>query len=262
MKRNLKKIIFNSPKCLINLITKYHKIKKQLTEDPIIIGGCGRSGTTLLLSILSAHPDIYAIDEETSTFCPTAYLENFNPKAKINMLRFYCFLNKKIPKTCNRWCEKTPKNVMCFGKILKYFNNKVKIIHIIRDGRDVILSKHPSKPDKYWVSPERWIKDVSTGLKYKGHPNVYTLKYEDLILNYQNTMKKLCAFLDIEFNQKILNWHKYATVRRNNAFFGEVRTLSKSSINKWEKKENKERVKDFLKKEKAKESLIELGYIK
>jgi hypothetical protein len=42
-----------------------------LPQKPIIIGGCARSGTTLLLSVLSCHPNIYAIPDETYTFCPT-----------------------------------------------------------------------------------------------------------------------------------------------------------------------------------------------
>ena len=41
--------------------------------SPIVIGGCARSGTTLLLSVLSCHPNVYAIPVETQALCPTAY---------------------------------------------------------------------------------------------------------------------------------------------------------------------------------------------
>ena len=38
-----------------------------------MIGGCARSGTTLLLSMLSCHPRLLAIPNETMSLCPTAY---------------------------------------------------------------------------------------------------------------------------------------------------------------------------------------------
>ncbi len=43
----------------------------RLYKSPILIGGCGRSGTTLLTSILSSHPKIALIPHETGIFCPT-----------------------------------------------------------------------------------------------------------------------------------------------------------------------------------------------
>jgi len=47
--------------------------KLSRTRRPIVIGGCARSGTSLLLSLLSCHPQIIAIPVETQTLCPTAY---------------------------------------------------------------------------------------------------------------------------------------------------------------------------------------------
>ena len=46
----------------------------QIPQTPILIGGCGRSGTTLLLSLLSAHPRIRAVSRqgrnlETDAMC-------------------------------------------------------------------------------------------------------------------------------------------------------------------------------------------------
>ena len=46
------------------------------TKPPVLIGGCGRSArlrTSILLSVLSAHPAIEAIPHETEAFCPTAW---------------------------------------------------------------------------------------------------------------------------------------------------------------------------------------------
>lgn len=47
-----------------------------MTRRAILIGGCGRSGTTVLNGLLSCHPQVHTVDIETSAFCPTAYTED------------------------------------------------------------------------------------------------------------------------------------------------------------------------------------------
>ena len=126
-------------------------------KPPILIGGCPRSGTTLLLSILSAHPSILAIHDEMWGFWPTETEEEFSKM----MRKFYLRLDKRlkkmaIPASCTRWCEKTPNNVREFGKIIQWFRPTPKLLHIVRDGRDVATSVHPSDPSKYWVPVEQW----------------------------------------------------------------------------------------------------------
>jgi len=237
------------------------KIKIQFNKPPIIIGGCARSGTTLLLSILSAHPEIYAIPVETRVFCPTAYSDNFDPGAPIKLDYFYDQYLNKFPFSCNRWCEKTPRNVLCFEKILKYFKNQVKIIHIVRDGRDVVLSKHPKRPDQYWVSPEKWIRDTGIGLKYRDHSSVYTVKYEDLVLDYEKTIKDICVFLEIKCRPEILAWHRHAKVCKHDAYFGEVRDIFQDSVGKWKDSRYRERVDLLMQKPEAVELLKALGYL-
>ena len=46
---------------------------------PIVIGGCGRSGTTLLTSLLSSYNQLYVIPCETSLLCPGCYGPNQLP---------------------------------------------------------------------------------------------------------------------------------------------------------------------------------------
>ena len=123
---------------------------RRLRREPIVLGGCGRSGTTLLLSILSCLPKIVAIPRETRAFCYDAYRGGGEYNRAGMFLRFFAYLlSTDIPGECDRWCEKTPKNVLRFDRILKLFNNKVRLIQIVRDGRDVTLSRHPLNPEKY-----------------------------------------------------------------------------------------------------------------
>ncbi len=259
MKKN--NSLLKAARCVKNFILNGPAFKKQLKQPPIIIGGCGRSGTTLLLSVLSSHPEIYTFEHETHSFFPTPYSRSGYLGAR-RTARLYYFLDKQIPKSCNRWCEKTPKNVLFFLKILKHFNNNVKIIHIVRDGRDVVLSRHPRAPDAYWVSPERWVKDVSAGLVLKNHPNVHTVKYEDLVLDFEPTINDMCSFLEVETHSHLFNWHEHATMRRSSRVdTAQTQLLMKDSIGKWKKPEYKERVEELLREPRAPEILKELAYL-
>ncbi len=256
----------------VRLATAYHyirtvsrgslivnSIEKQFVGNPIIIGGCGRSGTTLLLSILSAHPDVFAIPIETGSFVADEPRILY-PSYKFSLNYFYGANFKDVPNGHIRWCEKTPANIQHFDRILDLFNGNVKLVHIIRDGRDVTLSTHPTDKSKYWVESERWTCDVKKGLEFKGHDNVYTIRYEDIINNYDAEIRDLCCFLDLKNSDSIMNWHKNTTVKKNRAWSGEVKPLFSGSVGKWRDPKNKTRVQQFMQNQEAVELLMELGY--
>ncbi|MFW6265995.1 MAG: sulfotransferase family protein [Halanaerobiales bacterium] len=247
----------NAFKKIVNPVINYlgrKKFDSKFENDPIIIGGCGRSGTTLLLSIISAHPNIFAFPREIGIFS-----EWHKGRPRLDRLYRYVLIHK-IPNECNRWCEKTPANVRYFDRILDYFQGKVKLIHIVRDGRDVMLSRHPKDPDKYWVSPERWVNDVKAGLKFKENSRVLTIKYENLIMNFKVSLEKICDFIDEECREELYNWHDNTAVKKNEAWGGSVKELHAESIGKYKKPENRKRVKEVMKNEKVVELLKELNY--
>lgn len=234
------------------------KMERVFSEEPILIGGCGRSGTTLLLSVLSAHPAVYAIPNELSVF---NYWTERKHKEPLRLDRLYReVLFSRIPKQATRFCEKTPRNVRYIPEIMEYFNDQVKFIHIVRDGRDVILSQHPDKKDDYWIKPERWIKDVSAGLSYAEHENVLTIKYEDLVENYSSTINQICSFLNLEMTEELSNWLEHTRVRDNQAWHNGVTSLHGRSIGKWKKRANEQVIKSAMENEKFVELLEKLGY--
>lgn len=192
----------------------------RLRRGPVIIGGCGRSGTTLLLSILSSHPHIFGIDDETYALCFLAYLydtDSARPKSNIGPEFFpvkpgldspirldilYEYLARhQVPDSCTRWCEKTPKNILFCKQILECFGKNSRFIHVVRDGRDVVTSRHPTDPSTFWVKPTRWIQDVEAGLDYEKHPQVLTLRYEDLVTDPEDTLKKYALLLEKIFGR-------------------------------------------------------------
>ena len=180
---------------------------RSMSVRPILIGGCGRSGTSMLLSILSCHPEIAAIDGETQAFCPTGYAKHpvMSSPFQANII-VDIFMNADIPASCTRWCEKTPKNILFTARILDYLGSGARFIHMVRDGRDVVTSRRAAEPDKPHIAPERWIEDVEAGKPYDNHPQVYVIKYEDLVMNCREILTNLCRFLELEYSEKFMDY--------------------------------------------------------
>ncbi len=134
---------------------------------------------------------------------------------------------------CRYWCEKTPKNVHYFDKILTHFGKTARLIHVVRDGRDVVCSIHPDDPTRYWVSPKRWVEDVEAGLEFEQHSQVLTIRYEDLVTCFQETMRRVCKFLDLDVTHHLQEYPVHATVTTSNAWYGQACVQTPSSIGKW-----------------------------
>lgn len=234
----IKRFLYKTYRLFVGLVNLpyYYRLA---SSEPIIVCGCGRSGTTLLLSILSAHDDIHAIDFETGLLTK-AHLGN---KSRIKTILFLSSsMSKNKKKTAIRWAEKTPNNINNIDAINNFFKGKVQIVNIVRDVRDVICSKHPIKQHNYWVEPSRWINDVSQSLNYNNDNNFFTLRYEDLIFENEKTLKCLSEFLNIDFDTKLLEYNKHTQVRKNVAWFGSAKKVNSQSIAKWKHPEHSSRI--------------------
>ena len=241
----------------------------EMSRRPIIIGGCGRSGTTLLLSILSCHPHIFGIAEETVALCPDGYGADglYNPAPDINapfqMEKIYSYLiEHDIPAHYRRWCEKTPRNVLTIGKIIDYFGEPVRFIHIVRDGRDVVTSRHPHDPARFWTTPDRWVQDVSAGRTFENHPQVLTIRYEDLLYEYEKTVRRVCTFIEEDFDPAFLAYPHSAKINQSGAWFGPAREISTQAIGRWRKPEFVARISELLREPGARALLNYYDYLK
>jgi hypothetical protein len=110
-----------------------------------------------------------------------------------------------------RWGDKTPYYVMHLPKLLEWFPD-AQIVHLIRDGRDVALSLFGRKHDFHvyntWFAAEYWESYVE-----KGHDlgralpsdQYLELRYEDLLAQPEDTMRKLCGFLREEYSTELFD---------------------------------------------------------
>jgi|APSaa5957512535_1039671.scaffolds.fasta_scaffold97127_2 hypothetical protein len=114
-------------------------------EQPIIILGAARSGTTLIGSIFKEHPDVAYWEEPNFVWkYKTAYLGHDMIPVKLATEDRRSFIEKNFDSFLNEsgkkvFVEKTPANAYRIAYIHKLFPN-AKFIHLIRDGREVALS--------------------------------------------------------------------------------------------------------------------------
>lgn len=167
--------------------------------NPVFIVGCGHSGTSIMLAILGNHPSFYSITYESAIF------QRSEAEIRTIMLQWD---RECIEAGKKRWIEKTPPHIFQIGKFLLH-RPQSKFIIMLRDGRDVVCSlKSRTEYQDFGTRVERWVYDNLAGLLYWNHPNVMVVKYEDLIVEAETTLKKIFAFLEESYANKVLDYHQ------------------------------------------------------
>ena len=236
-------------------------VKMHFPENPIIVCGCARTGTTLIQSILGAHPNIYSLKTETGEF--TGGWER-NRKGELQPKRFdrfyKYFLENKIPFGPKRYCTKRPRNVHYLKEIIEYHDNNLKIIQMIRNPIDTLTSLHPTKEAGYYVSISRYIQDTRAGFDFFDHPLVHIIKYENLVTNFNKTIKKALVFLEEEYTKELDNWTQHTTIKKSAAWFHNAKKIHKESIGRKNRKRDKKRIKKIINNTELVEIAEKIGY--
>jgi hypothetical protein len=111
-----------------------------------------------------------------------------------------------------RWGEKTPQHVYYWREILECFPQG-KIVHIVRDGRDVAASfiRAQFGPKTYYSAAKRWVRELGEidQLKAAVHPDrFFELSYENLLDHPMEQLSALCDFLGEPFFSSMLEFYK------------------------------------------------------
>ncbi len=108
--------------------------------------------------------------------------------------------------------EKSPKHLFHIQQICDFFP-ETKIICIVRDGRDVVRSlinvpwAEPENPRRFWLFCHEWNESVRAYEREAATQNAHLLHltfYEDLVLNPEQELRKICCFLGEEYEASLL----------------------------------------------------------
>jgi hypothetical protein len=159
----------------------------------ISVSVCRHSGTTLTATVLGAHANALLIPIETGMFLTEEY-------------KFEKIIQNYKTKKFDMVIEKTPNHIYVIDKIKK-LHPETKFIANIRDPRDIAASLYKRFHDWSMVM-DRLTKDFESIINFQEH--LYVVKYENIVHNFEETFHKICKYLDIEFDEKMLNFHEYA----------------------------------------------------
>ena len=93
---------------------------------------------------------------------------------------------------------------------------EARFIHLIRDGRDVALSvlKQTWGPQSIEAAAEKWRSRVNRGRSQAPYLGYYMeVKFEDLVLHTERELRRICEFIELPFDERMLGYHETAEQR-------------------------------------------------
>lgn len=230
-------------------------------QPPFFVFGSGRSGTSLLTRMLDSHPAI-AVPYESHLYnriyplmagrdaelgpgpvrerlvreiLRTAHLRHWTPRpsleailASVRRPGFHGIVEAlleswTVARGKSRWGEKTPHHTLWWGTINEGFPD-MKVVHLVRDGRDVALSYRdaPFGPKHVYQAAHQWVRYVMAAEAagaVLGPGRFLLVRYEDVLDDPEGELRRICSFLGEEYDPAMLTFHRqdvpYPTDARN-----------------------------------------------
>ena len=153
-----------------------------------------------------------------------AFLENLATYPETPAVLFDAFLHHETTENGRTIpCDQTPRNVFYIADILGLYP-KARIINMIRDPRDVLLSQKKRWKRRFlggsnipmkeafrdWMNyhpitiSHIWRTAVNTADQFAQHERVTSVYFEELLTHPQKTIKPLCDFVGITYTDDML----------------------------------------------------------
>jgi len=174
-----------------------------------IVGVSPRTGTTLLAECMrtSFHIDSYGEHEVRLTkarWRPGIYL------------------------------TKRPSDILNVSPRLKV-DPRLIVVCMMRDPRDVIVSKHRKFPDQYYVSLDVWKERYQFVKRLQNHPRFIVVKYEDMVCDPDACQNRIIE--QITYLKKTADFSSFGgrsnVSKASNLALGEVRPIGADRIGNW-----------------------------
>ncbi len=143
----------------------------------------------------------------------------------------------------SRWGDKTPAYIEIIPSLAAMFDD-AKFIHLIRDGRDVAKSFQRQGWHGPWMHgyTREWLTAVELDMrlsKTQLNERILRVLYEDLVLHPEVTLRRICAFIDEQFEDQMLQWHgkvdNSIPVREKNIHSSLGRDMNPSDVSRWKR---------------------------
>jgi hypothetical protein len=130
--------------------------------------------------------------------------------------------------------SKRPGDMESAASLLRIDPN-LWFVHMVRDPRDVIVSRHAKAPDEYWTNLGIWNRRRRAARKAEGHPRFITVRYEDLVTDPDGVQDRLMGRMP--FLRKRANFSDFHRTARPSEdslrALGGLRAAETSRIGAW-----------------------------
>ena len=232
-----------------------------VVDSPIFVVGFPRSGTTMLETMLDAHPELAGMDERA--FIDSA-IDEFRQRdlgypeqlgeidsRLANTLRanYWKRVASRVERGPGvRLVDKNPLNIMRLPMIARLFPN-AKIILALRHPCDVVLSNYmQSFRSPAYIKLCETIE--STAIGYADtfsfwidqaavlNPDVLELRYEDVVDDINAQSRRIANFIGIDWDQRMVDFHDRARERgfiATPSYAQVVEPLNRKGIGRWQR---------------------------
>jgi len=210
---------------------------KKLTNKLLLILGCQRSGTTLLASMLGRHSEVNMLFESTTDDVLKLIGKKYNgnkllPWRQIRKTQKSSKLGYLINRIVNfdfGLTNQEHHNIRVFPtsdlSISDYKNKKALFITITRDKSEVLKSitkRTNANINRAAFEYDKALEEIAFVKK-----EALNIDFYDLIHETEITLKKICEFLNLEFEEKMLEGPQYNFVYPHKNI---IKDKSKSSV--------------------------------
>jgi hypothetical protein len=137
------------------------------------------------------------------------------------------------------WIEKTPANRWCFEDIRTVFPQG-RIILTMRDPRAVtaaIIQRARKKNDprfSLYLCVKFWLQSARLAWQQRNSSHVLVVRFEDLLREPEASMRRVCAFLGVDFTEDLTRPTKAGVAWKGNSTGGTgFRGIDTAPIDRW-----------------------------
>lgn len=229
------------------------------SDRPVFVLGMPRSGTTLTEQICASHPDVYGAGElrhmraitrrlglKPSTYSQYFHnIANLKPGKAKELGKEYVDLASRYAGNESRIVDKMPHNFEKVGLIATLLPN-ARIIHCERNPLDNCVSIFMNNLN----DAHNYSRDLHTlGLYYREYSalmahwkavspvEILTIRYEDMVADFEEHARKIIDFLDLEWNDACLEFYQTERVVRTLSRWQVRQPVYSTSVGRWKRYE-------------------------
>ena len=226
---------------------------------PVFLVGFPRSGTTLLDTILRSHPDIVVLEEMKMVFRMREHLDGVADFERLNSLseEEVASLRQAYLDELRLQCDEAPDNALIIDKLPLNIIHAGLILRVFPTARFIFAQRHPcdcvlscfmqnfklNNPMANFVDLQDSavlydrVMDLWSVYRDRLGLNVHVLAYEDLVADLKGNIVPLLEFLDLQWNDSLLDYRETALSRGriNTPSYNQVtEALHNRAAGRWE----------------------------